>query len=467
MASLKSGIIIVGVSACSVTGYLLYLLFKKLNDESEEDYNSRIRKRSNFKSLELQIPREMVRFLIGPNGKSIKAIQAESNARINFKDEEDEKIRTCVIKGSTEACMFAQNLIQEFITKQPVIECSDMWIPQSFVGKVIGRCGEQILDISTKSGAKIDVLDGDRTEEVRRIILKGTRDQINIAKSLIEEVVQHCRLTQNQIEKKLAKREPRQMAKSSSPEIVVEYPQAERLSPIPGQPDTQFEVYVSAMVNPSHFWLQIVGSKATELDQLVEDMTEYYENLDIRETHILRSVESGDLVAALFQFDKKWYRAEVLNVISDDEKGLLAELYYVDYGDTDVLSCNDIYELHTQFLRLTFQAIECYLANVGPADGQKWTSEAIDKFEEWTHVAQWKKLSARMNGYCIRKKICAKREGSPVPGVDLFDVTDDHDVDLAEELVNQGYAVFKKNAELKPVLHQTNNSGNSSFTLDP
>lgn len=60
------------------------------------------------------------------------------------------------------------------------------------------------------------------------------------------------------------------------------------------------------MVNPSHFWLQIVGSKATELDQLVEDMTEYYENLDIRETHILRSVESGDLVAALFQFDKKW-----------------------------------------------------------------------------------------------------------------------------------------------------------------
>lgn len=174
MASLKSGIIIVGVSACSVTGYLLYLLFKKLNDdESEEDYNSRIRKRSNFKSLELQIPREMVRFLIGPNGKSIKAIQAESNARINFKDEEDEKIRTCVIKGSTEACMFAQNLIQEFITKQPVIECSDMWIPQSFVGKVIGRCGEQILDISTKSGAKIDVLDGDRTEEVRRIILKG------------------------------------------------------------------------------------------------------------------------------------------------------------------------------------------------------------------------------------------------------------------------------------------------------
>lgn len=104
---------------------------------------------------------------------------------------------------------------------------------------------------------------------------------------------------------------------------------------------------------------------------------------------------------------------------------------------------------------------------IGPADGQKWTSEAIDKFEEWTHVAQWKKLSARMNGYCIRKKICAKREGSPVPGVDLFDVTDDHDVDLAEELVNQGYAVFKKNAELKPVLHQTNNSGNSSFTLDP
>lgn len=42
-----------------------------------------------------------------------------------------------------------------------------------------------------------------------------------------------------------------------------------------------------------------------------------------------------------------------------------AELYYLDYGDTDVVHCKDLFELRTDFLRLHFQAIECYLARVG------------------------------------------------------------------------------------------------------
>lgn len=60
------------------------------------------------------------------------------------------------------------------------------------------------------------------------------------------------------------------------------------------------------MVDPSHFWLQIVGPKATELDQLVEDMTEYYSKPENREFHVLDKVNVGDLVAALFKYDNKW-----------------------------------------------------------------------------------------------------------------------------------------------------------------
>lgn len=60
-------------------------------------------------------------------------------------------------------------------------------------------------------------------------------------------------------------------------------------------------------------------------------------------------------------------------------------------------------------------------------------------------MAQWKKLSAKINGYSVREKTRAKREGSPVPGVDLFDVNNEQDVDIARELVNRGLAVYKKN----------------------
>lgn len=443
MLSSKPAIAVAGLSLCGITGYLIYLFLKKEEDKCLEKSS----KKSNYKTLEVFIPKEFVRVLIGPNGTNIKSIQEETHTRISFKDAEDVKVRICVIRGSQGACLHAQNLIQEFIVKQPTLKEDEMYVPQNCVPKIIGRCGERIFEMSTKSGAKMYFADNDRSTPVRKLFLKGTEEQISIAKGLVEEVVHESEMSQSQIELSLSKREPRGQAKSPTPTLEIESPKVERMSPTLGQ-DRQFEVYISAMVDPSHFWLQIVGPKATQLDQLVEDMTEYYGKEENRSVHILKSLDSGDLVAAVFKFDKKWYRAEVLRVVHDKGLEPLAELYYVDYGDTDFVPFKELFELRTDFLRLNFQAIECYLARVEPKDGS-WSNEASDKFEEWAHVAQWKKLSAKMNGYCIREKVRATREGSPVPGVDLYDVNNDRDIDIAEELVNHGYAVFKKETDAK------------------
>lgn len=61
------------------------------------------------------------------------------------------------------------------------------------------------------------------------------------------------------------------------------------------------------MVDPSHLWLQIVGPKATQLDLLVEEMTEYYSKKENREAHVLSIIQVGDLVASKFKYDQKWY----------------------------------------------------------------------------------------------------------------------------------------------------------------
>lgn len=94
--------------------------------------------------------------------------------------------------------------------------------------------------------------------------------------------------------------------------------------------------------------------------------------------------------------------------------------------------------------------------------GEEWTEAAVDKFEEWTHVAQWRKLSAKVNGYSVREKTRAKREGSPVPGVDLFEINNDRDIDVAEELVKAGLAVFKKDADLRTNSRTTSTSNLST-----
>lgn len=40
--------------------------------------------------------------------------------------------------------------------------------------------------------------------------------------------------------------------------------------------DSFMEVYVSAVETPGHFWVQILSSKATQLDQLISEMSRHY-----------------------------------------------------------------------------------------------------------------------------------------------------------------------------------------------
>lgn len=439
--STKSLTLLLGVSLCGITGYMLYIFLKR----DDDDYiDGTIPQGTQFKSSEFRVPKECVRIIIGRKGQKIRQIQDETNTKVDFKDiSNNDRETMCVVRGTMEACYKAEHLIEELIATQPILEYFEMFVPQASVGKIIGRCGEVITEIGNLTGAKINVDDGDRSMPTRKVVIKGTSDQIRLAKSYIDEIIENFERTKAKMQATLAKREPRLPLKHhDNAKSPAGSPKVERMSPIPGQSENPFEVYVSAMIDPSRFWVQIVGQKATELDLLVEEMTEYYKKEENKELHTLQKVQIGDLVAATFPYDNKWYRAEVLNL---DVNTSHAELYYVDYGDTDSLQCKDLYELRTDFLRLHFQAIECFLARVEPV-GNVWSEEAIDKFEEWTHVAQWQKLSAKINGYHIREKTRAKREGSPVPGVDLFDVTNDTDVDIANELVKNGLALLKKDS---------------------
>lgn len=223
-----------GVSLIGVSGYLLYLLFKK---DEDDDYLETIPKTSTFKISEVNIPKDHIRDLIGRNGRTIKSIEHQSKTKIHFKDQNDkEEHRTCVIKGTKENCAYAENLIFEYISKQPVIESLDIFVPQYCVGKIIGRCGENIMELVNRTGAKIKVSDEDRTTPTRRIIVKGLQDQVKLAKSYIEEIVERTQAQQSEIDLSLSKREPRVPPKSTSPNLKGhESPKCERISPIPGK----------------------------------------------------------------------------------------------------------------------------------------------------------------------------------------------------------------------------------------
>lgn len=79
--------------------------------------------------------------------------------------------------------------------------------------------------------------------------------------------------------------------------------------------DGTMEVYVSALASPHRFWMQILGPQAAALDNLVETMTEYYNKEENREIHTIISPQVGQIVAAMFNVDGKWYRAQVYIII--------------------------------------------------------------------------------------------------------------------------------------------------------
>lgn len=202
----------------------------------------------------------------------------------------------------------------------------------------------------------------------------------------------------------------------------------------------QLEVYVSAVAHPSKFFVQMVGSQSVELDLLIDAMSEYYNDEANCERHVITEPTVGQMVAAKFVEDEKWYRAEIV-AIQDNAfgDGKVCDLFYVDYGDNQYVFPKDVYALKKDFLGLKYQAMECFLAYVKPNNHESpnsWPQKANDRFDDLTKVASWKKLLLNIVTY--RPGVA---KGNQIPGVELFDIEDGRDINLGQQLIAEGLAL--------------------------
>jgi hypothetical protein len=55
--------------------------------------------------------------------------------------------------------------------------------------------------------------------------------------------------------------------------------------------------------------------------------------------------------AAQYTIDKKWYRAKIINIPGNK----MVEVFYVDYGNQEVIAWYQIRKLHSRFLQLAVQ----------------------------------------------------------------------------------------------------------------
>ncbi|XP_077628677.1 tudor and KH domain-containing protein [Crocuta crocuta] len=485
-----------GIPASAAVAYILYRRYRESREErltyvGEDDIE-----------IEMRVPQEAVKLIIGRQGANIKQLRKQTGARIDVDTEDVGDERVLLISGfPVQVCKAKAAIHQILAENTPVSE--QLSVPQRAVGRIIGRGGETIRSICKASGAKITCdKESEGTLLLSRLIkISGTQKEVAAAKHLILEKVSEDEELRKRIAHSAETRVPRKQPisvrreeavesgagepalwKSPEPEpatllgapprqgggdMAIEGPEGAWEKPNgdsfqnPGaqtspemsmfeipSPDFSFhadeflEVYVSASEHPNHFWIQIVGSRSLQLDKLVSEMTQHYE----RSLPEDLTVHVGDIVAAPLPANGSWYRARVLGTL---ENGNL-DLYFVDFGDNGDCPLKDLRALRSDFLSLPFQAIECSLARIAPS-GEQWEEEALDEFDRLTYCADWKPLVAKISSY-VQTGI------STWPKIYLYDTSNGKKLDIGLELVRKGYAVelpedMEENRAIPDMLH--------------
>ena len=146
---------------------------------------------------EVPIPKNYVGYIIGRGGSRIKKLQEDYGVKIHLRDEtptDEDDTRTLVIVGDQESIAKAEESVKKLIEEklnapQPQTLCIS--IPQSSVGKLIGKQGSNIRQMQRESGAKIEVDNGLATTSERFIKITGQPSEIDYACRLIKELIGH------------------------------------------------------------------------------------------------------------------------------------------------------------------------------------------------------------------------------------------------------------------------------------
>ncbi|XP_057524026.1 uncharacterized protein LOC130803844 [Amaranthus tricolor] len=165
-------------------------------------------------SKKIEIPNGRVGVIIGRAGDTIKNLQLQSGARIQVtRDAEHDpnmQSRTVELMGNQDQIAKAEQLINQVLAEAdaggpgavsrrfsgaPGSEPLVLKVPNNKVGLVIGKGGETIKNIQSRSGARVQVIPlhlppGDAPME-RTVQIDGTSEQIEIAKQMVNEVIEN------------------------------------------------------------------------------------------------------------------------------------------------------------------------------------------------------------------------------------------------------------------------------------
>lgn len=150
---------------------------------------------------EVMIPGPKVGLVIGKGGETIKMLQEKTGAKmVIIQDGPNQELteKPLRISGDPQKVEHAKNLVFDLIQDKeqfrpgfnPGGEQAEVFVPKTAVGVVIGKGGDMIKKIQGETGCKLQFIQGKNDGPGdRRCIIQGTRQQVDDAKHMIEELI--------------------------------------------------------------------------------------------------------------------------------------------------------------------------------------------------------------------------------------------------------------------------------------
>ncbi|KAI3410161.1 hypothetical protein GPALN_006519 [Globodera pallida] len=265
-------------------------------------------------------------------------------------------------------------------------------VPNTLVGLIIGVKGKTIKELCTRADVRM-LIRPHHTQgkyETHQICsVEGRRENINKCLHMIRLRFPPCRFADLNLKPVL----PPQPTTTTTTTTTATGGSTVRGAPLAltlpvGVP---CEVFVSANTDAGHFFVQQPTHPSfSSLSLLDQYMLSVYTQPG-GAPDLPKPCNVGVLCAAP-AYDG-WFRAITLAYDQDQDEMLVR---YVDYGGFARVPRADLRQIRTDFMNLPLQGIECYLANVQPADGLIWSEKANELFQQ---LCMSKIIQAEVVGY--------------------------------------------------------------------
>ena len=157
---------------------------------------------------------------------------------------------------------------------------------------------------------------------------------------------------------------------------------------------SQQSVVVSWVVTPSEFYCQLTNN-CSVIEKLSSDVRKTYQSArDL--TMSAADCVAGRTCVAFYEPDQSWYRSRIISCESDRVK-----VFYVDYGNTEVLRVGQIRQATAQFTTSpAVQAVKCCVSDKLSSD---WTRQEITAFDRAVTAPRLncKFIDKRDDGYMV------------------------------------------------------------------